>query len=593
MRRLGPFLRDSWRLSWPYFWSEEKWSARGLLASVILLQLGLVGMNVVLNFWNRDFFDALQQKDWHAFVNLLFLYRSGPGGFMPGFVEVAVVYILVAVYATWLNQFLEIRWRRWLTNRFLNEWTTDRAYYRISFVSDQAQTGTDNPDQRIAEDIRDFINSALSLGISFMSNVVTIFSFLGILWTLSGMITLFGINIPGYMVWVAILYSVLGTWLTHMVGRPLAALRFRQQRVEADFRYALVRFRENMEAIALFRGEGEEKGNLHHRFHHVIGNWWAIMQRIKMVNALTSGYGLVANIFPFIVAAPRYFRGEIMLGGLTQTADAFGQVQGSLSWFVNQYPALAQWYAITERLATFQRAIADARKEAATQDLAVTTVADGSVHVHDLTVALPNGTKLLEHADLTLTPGHSVVVTGRSGSGKSTLFRSLAGIWPYGSGRVELPKRSFFLPQRPYIPLGTLRHVVTYPHPHDTYDHDRIAEALTDAGLGSLVDRLDRDENWAARLSGGEQQRIALTRALLAEPEWIFLDEATANLDPEAEAHLYETLKRRLPRTTLVSIAHNPTVATYHDERLVLRREEGKPGELVAGAVPVIATAGE
>jgi len=302
----------------------------------------------------------------------------------------------------------------------------------------------------------------------------------------------------------------------------------------------------------------------------------------------------VAVVFPFVVAAPRYFSGQIPLGGLTQTASAFGQVQGALSWFVGSYADLAQWYAITERLATFHRAIVAAHTAAATGGLTSEVAADGTLRVHDLTLALPNGSKLLEHADLELSPGHSVVMTGPSGSGKSTLFRALAGIWPYGSGQVGLPDRSFFLPQRPYIPLGTLRHVVTYPHPHDTYDRAHIAQALTDAGLGSLTDHLDRDENWATRLSGGEQQRIALARALLAGPDWIFLDEATASLDPESEAHLYSTLKRRLPNATLVSIAHRPSVAAFHEKRLVLQREEGKPGILVPGAVaPMGAPAGE
>ncbi len=590
MRRLGPFLRDCWRLTWPYFWSEEKWSARGLLLSILVLRLALVAMNVVLSFWNREFFNSLQAKDWHAFVELLFLYRHTPSGLMPGFCEVAAVYILVAVYFTWLSQWLQIRWRRWSTDRFLGEWLSDRAYYRISFASDQAQVGTDNPDQRIAEDIRDFIDSALTLGISFLANIVSLVSFLGILWSLSGTIALFGIDIPGYMVWVALAYSVLGTGLTHMVGRPLAALRFRQQRVEADFRYALVRFRENMEAIALFRGESEEKGNLGHRFHHVIGNWWAIMQRTKLLNALTAGYDQIASVFPFIVAAPRYFSGQIPLGGLTQTASAFGHVQASLSWFVTQYPNLAQWYAITERLATFERAIVAARAAAVQQAFGSTVAPDGAVHVTGLTLKLPDGSALLENADLEFTRGHSVVVTGRSGSGKSTLFRAIAGIWPFGQGKVTLPARSFFLPQRPYIPLGTLRHVISYPHPHDTYSRSDIEQALNDAGLANLVDHLNKDENWPHRLSGGEQQRVALARALLAKPDWIFLDEATASLDPEAEAHLYQILKQRLPDATLVSIAHRPSVAAFHDSRMVFQRDEGKPGRLVvADPTPAVA----
>jgi putative ATP-binding cassette transporter len=578
---LRQFLRDAWYLSRPYFRSEEKWSAWGLLLAIVALRLLLVGMTVILNFWNREFFNSLQDKDFQAFVDLLLFYRHTPSGLMPGFSEIAAVYILVYVYLTYLQQWLQIRWRRWLTVRFLDEWLADRAYYRISLTADRAAIGTDNPDQRIAEDIRDFVDSTLTFGVSLLANVVTLVSFLGILWSLSGTMVLFGINIPGYMVWVAVIYAVVGTWLTHLVGRPLAALRFRQQRVEADFRYSLVRVRENMEGIALYAGEAEEKGVLRDRFQAVILNWWGIMQRTKFLNSLTAGYDQVAVIFPFVVAAPRYFSGQIPLGGLTQTASAFGRVQDALSWFVTWYPNLAQWHAIVERLTTFHRAIVAARVAFGT-GLALADTPDGSVQVRDLTLALPNGENLLTGTDLVFEPARSVVITGRSGSGKSTLFRAIAGIWPFGHGTVQRPlERCLFLPQRPYVPLGSLRHVISYPHPPDTYSEADIVQALEDAGLPQFVARLDQDEAWAQQLSGGEQQRVALARALLAKPDWLFLDEATASLDPEAETDLYRTLKARLPHTTLVSIAHRPSVAAVHDRHLVFQREEGKSGELV------------
>lgn len=349
MRGLGPFLRDAWRLARPYFRSEERWSAWILLITIIIMNLMMVGMNVVLNFWNGAFYDALQNKDWTAFIELLFLYHRTPGGgFMPGFCAVAAIYIAVAVYATYLNQWLQIRWRRWLTTRFLNEWLADRAYYRISLTAADG-TGTDNPDQRIADDMRNFCAQTLSLGLDLLSNVVTLFSFIGILWSLSGPITLFGVTISGYMVWVALVYAIIGTWLTHMVGRPLAALSFQQQRVEADFRFALVRLRENMEGVALYGGEAEEQDRLHGRFRAVISNWWQIMNRTKLLNALTNGYNQVAVVFPIVVAAPRYFAGQIPLGGLTRTAGAFNQVQSAMSWFVNAYISLASWRATVER----------------------------------------------------------------------------------------------------------------------------------------------------------------------------------------------------------------------------------------------------
>jgi putative ATP-binding cassette transporter len=588
MRGLGPFLRGAWQLAKPYFWrSEERWSALGLLAAILGLRFGLVGMSVVLSYWNREFFNSLQDKNWDAFIQLLFLYRRTDSGFMPGFCEVAAVYIVVAIYFTYLSQWLEIRWRRWMTGRFLDEWLADRAYYRIALTQDHSQTGTDNPDQRIAEDIRDFVNSTLTLGISFIANIATLASFLGILWGLSGETEVFGVSVPGYMVWIALLYAILGTWLTHLVGKPLASLRFRQQRVEADFRYALVRFRENMEGVALYRGENEEKSGFHHRFTALAGNWWAIMQRVKRLTALTSGYEQVATVFPYIVAAPRYFFGKMPLGGLTQTAGAFHRVQDALSWFITQYPSLAEWRAIVDRLTTFHNAIVDARAQAG-QGFAMQQSADSDLHLTGVTIALPNGTNLLQDADLTLSRGHSVVVTGRSGSGKSTLFRAIAGIWPFGQGSIAVPANAFFLPQLPYIPLGSLRHVVTYPHAATAFERPAIAQALTDAGLPGLVDQLDRDENWAQRLSGGEKQRVALARALLAQPDWIFLDEATASLDPDAETALYHTLRERLPGTTLVSIAHRPSVAALHESHLDLRREGARPGVLVATATAMV-----
>ncbi|MCW3475724.1 ABC transporter ATP-binding protein/permease [Limobrevibacterium gyesilva] len=581
MRGLGPFLRDAWHLSRPYFFSEEKWSARGLLAAIVFLNLSLVGMTVILNFWNRAFYNALQDKDWQSFMDLLLFYKRTDTGIMPGFCLIAAVYILVAVYRTYLNQWLRIRWRRWMTQRFLQRWLADRAYYRISLTAAAGANGygTDNPDQRIADDLNSFVTETLSLSLDLLSNVVTLFSFLTILWTLSGPMTLLGVDIPGYMVWAALIYSAIGTWLTHMVGWPLAALNFRQQRVEADFRFALVRLRENVEGIALHRGEAEEQHGLRGRFEAVILNWWAIMLRTKQLNALVAGYSQAAVIFPIVVAAPRFFSGTMSLGGLTQTADAFGQVQGAMSWFVNSYAALAGWRATVDRLVTFHRSIEAARAAA---DQGVTAVPGETYALDNATLALPTGQALLDHTSFAFEPGQSVVISGRSGSGKSTLFRALAGIWPFGAGHVRQPRASsLFLPQRPYIPLGTLRHAVAYPAPVDAYSDDEIRAALADAQLSHLEPRLDDEDNWPQRLSGGEQQRLALARALLAKPDWLFLDEATASLDPEAEAALYATLRRRLPGTTLISIAHRPAVAAFHDRHLVFDRPADGPGRLV------------
>ena len=585
MRGLGPFLKDAWHLALPYFRSEERWSARGLLAAVVALNLVSVGMAVLFNFWRADFYNALQAKDWNGFVQLLLIYRRSNSGFTFGFTVLAFTDVGLAIYRIYLNQWLQIRWRRWLTERFLDQWLADRAYYRISLTTDHAGIGTDNPDQRIAEDLRDYVDSTLTLGLGLLRSVVSLFSFLTILWGLSGAMEFFGVRIPGYLFWLALVYAAVGTVITHLVGRPLAAIMFRQQRVEADFRYALVRLRENMEGIALHHGEPEENHSLLHRFASVVGNWRAIMTRTKLLNMVTVGQGQAAAIFPIIMIAPGYFAGRVQLGQMLQTVSAFEQVLDSLSWVVNAYSSLAQWRAIVERLATFQRAIVAARA-AAPHGIAVDTAGETALRLDDLTITLPNEQPLLQDTSLMLPAGSATVISGPSGSGKSTLFRAIAGIWPFGHGRVHQPSgRCLFLPQRPYLPLGSLRHVVCYPDPPDMHSHEEIGQALRDAGLPQLVDRLNADEPWAQLLSGGEQQRVALARALLVKPDWLFLDEATASLDPAAETQLYRTLKERLPRTTIVSIAHQPSVAAFHDQQLVLEREQGHVGRLAPLAI--------
>ncbi len=580
MRPLGPVLSDAWRLALPYFRSEEKWAACGLLASIIALNLMLVGATVVLNYWNGAFFDSLQNKNWELFMQLLFTYRTGDAGFMPGFVPIVAIFIPISIYRTYLNQLLQIRWRRWMTDNLLTDWLSDRAYYTISLTADPAGLGTDNPDQRIAEDLRKYVEDTLRLGLGLLSNVVSLFNFALILWTLSGAVTLLGITIPGYMLWVAILYAAFGSMLTHYVGRPLAMLSFQQEKAEADFRFSLVRLRENTEGVALYGGETAEKAGLIHRFAAVFVNWRAIMQRQKLLNALIAGYEQAASIFPFVVASPRYFSGAIQLGGLTRTAGAFARVQGSLSWFIESYPDLASWRATVARLAGFRRAI-DVARGLADQGTRLRPGAGDGIAATDLTLALPDGTPLLAYSGVLFPKGQSTAISGRSGSGKSTLFRALAGIWPYGGGSVERPPgRYLFLPQRPYIPLGTLRHILTYPSADSSLPDDAIRHALADAGLAPLAPHLDDDQPWAQRLSGGEQQRLAVARAFLLRPDWLFMDEATANLDPEAEAELYTKLRQQLPDTTIISIAHRPAVAALHDTAQVFRRPPGQPGTL-------------
>ncbi|TDH62887.1 ABC transporter ATP-binding protein/permease [Dankookia rubra] len=578
MRRLNSFLADAWRIAGPFWRSEERWRARLLLGVVVVLNLSLVGMSVLLSYWNREFFNSLQAKDGDAFWALLFWWRQTDSGPMPGFVFVAVLYILIAVYQLYLRQALQIRWRGWMTRQVLDRWLADRAYYRIALTD----PGTDNPDQRVAEDLRMFVDNTLALGLGLMRSVVSLFSFILVLWGLSGPATLFGIEIPGYMVWVALVYAVVGTVLAHWVGRALIPLNFNQQRVEADFRYALVRLRDNAEGIALYGGEVDERRGLVQRFQALIENWWAIMVATKRLTFFTAGYSQVATVFPFVVAAPAYFAGRIPLGGLTQTANAFGEVQGALSWFVDNYASLTEWRATVKRITGFLDAI-DAARGATEASAGVQAAAEPrpDLALEDVTLALPDGRVLLDDATARIAPGEAVLIAGPSGSGKSTLFRAIAGIWPFGAGRVRVPQGAsvLFLPQRPYLPLGPLRRAVCYPRPVTDFTEAEVRAALEDAGLGSLAARLEEEDAWDRRLSGGEQQRVALARALLLKPDWLFLDEATASLDPEAEARFYALLQERLPGTTLVSIAHRPAVAQYHRRSLRVRDRQ-----LVAGA---------
>ncbi len=548
-------VREAWSLAKPYFWSEERWAARGLFLAIIVLNLLMVVFNVILTYWNRDFFDAIQNMDSHTAIKLLFLYLPTPGSLpMPGLVEILVVYVLIAVYAFYLNQMLQIKWRQWITRHFLENWLSDRAFYNIS-LSPSATIGIDNPDQRISEDLRDFTTNSLSLSLDFISNLVTLFSFVFILYAISGSIKLFGITIPGYMLWVALLYSLVGTLLTHLIGRQLIKLSFAQQKVEADFRYNLIRVRENPEAIALYNGEDDEMISLTERFTAIRGNWWKIMRRTKALNFFTVSFGQIAGFFPLIVALPRYFSGAIKLGGLTQIQNVFGQVQGALSWFVGAYPNLVTYRATVSRLYGFQEAVAAAR--VASLSGPQLNQSGESLTFKNLTISLPDGRKLVDNASLTLPPGQPIVLTGPSGAGKSTLFRAIAGIWPFGSGSVTRPTGSaLFLPQRPYFPLGSLKRAVVYPALESEVSDEAVIAALTAVDLPTLTSRLNDIETWSQILSGGEQQRLAIARALICKPNWLFLDESTSALDSPSAARLHRLLAKELPNTTIVAITH-------------------------------------
>lgn len=555
----GSFLKRVWRLTAPYWRSEERAMAWLVLAAVVGLALGLVYLDVLFNYWNRDFYNALQARSFPDFKDLLLYF-----GFL------AAIYIFGYIYRVYLTQMLQMRWRAWLTRVYLDEWMADRAYYRLELE----HGATDNPDQRISEDLNKFTAGTLSLGLGLLSSLVTLASFSVILWSLSGSLTIplgaASVEVPGYMLWAAVLYAIVGSVLAHYVGRALIGLNFRQERYEADFRFTLVRFRENAEGIALYRGEPAEHASLMGRFGAVIGNWWQIMRANKRLNAYTAGYSQIAIIFPFIVGAPRYFSGEIDLGTLMQVASAFATVQGALSWFVNSYATLADWKASVDRLLTFHGTLQAVRTGIADGDGAqIEAVESRDLSVESLDLVLPDGRVILPGASFVLRRGERVLVSGPTGSGKSTLFRVLAGIWPYGRGRVRVPAGAtmLFLPQKPYIPIAALRTAISYPAPPGAFDDDAIRDALAAVRLDHFAGRLDDADNWSMLMSGGEQQKLAVARALLHRPDWLFLDEATSALDEDSERHIYALIGERLPHSTLVSIAHRSGVAAYHERR--------------------------
>jgi vitamin B12/bleomycin/antimicrobial peptide transport system ATP-binding/permease protein len=550
------FLRQAWSLVWPYWRSEEKWSAIGLLTSIVVLTLINVWLSVRFNYWNNAFYDALQQYNWVEFWKQFGIFGL-----------IAVSSIVVGVYSYYLSGILHIRWRRWLTHRFLDSWLDNQAYYRMQLN----QQVTDNPDQRISDDLDSFATLTLGLSLGLLNAIVTLLSFLSILWILSGAlrIPLGGgsyLSIPAYMVFAALVYAAAGTLLTHWIGNPLARLRFDQQRFEADFRFSLVRLRENAENVAFYGGERRELKSFRTRFSRVVANWWGIILRTKKLTWFTTGYGQLAIVFPFLVAAPRYFNHVIQLGGLMQIASAFGQVQTSLSFIVNSYTDIAQYQAVVQRLSGFLGRMDEiAAERQAAQPIRIERGGAG-VEVETLDLDLPDGRTLRHDIALAADPGNTLLITGPSGIGKSTLLRAVAGLWPFGRGHIRVADaRALFLPQRPYLPLGTLADALVYPGEPDEVPRDSLADALRAVGLPHLVGQLDEEANWAQRLSIGEQQRLAFARVLLARPEIVYLDEATSALDEAAEMALYRLLRDAPWRPTIVSVGHHSSLRRYHD----------------------------
>jgi len=581
VNRLAATLVTIWRLAIPYFRSEDRWAGRILLGAVVAIELSIVAITVILNQWYNRFYNTLQDHNWAAFVSAILF-----------FCVLAAIYTVLAVYQNYLNLWLQIRWRRWLTQTYLRQWLNTANHYRMQLLGDAA----DNPDQRIADDLQMFVQNTLSIGLGLLNSCVTLGSFVVILWSLSekAPLHLFGASfaIPGYLVWAALLYAIAGTALTHLIGWPLIPLNFQQQRYEADFRFNLVRTRENSEQIAALHGEAAERERHLGRFSLVVSNWIAIMQRQKQLTFFTQSYSQASVIFPYLMVSPAYFSGAMQLGGLMQTASAFNSVQTALSYFVTAYQSIAQYRAVVKRLAGFEEAIVAGRDAALTPPVVEVLPREtaSTITIDKLSVCLPDGEPLVNAEHIVLSPGERVLVTGPSGAGKTTLFRAVSGIWPFGSGRVMVPTgaKVMLLPQRPYFPVAALAAAVSYPARAGAFDDARIAEVIGAVGLPEWSGRLHEEAHWNRMLSQGEQQRLAVARALLQEPDYLFLDEATASLDEAAEAMLYRLMQERLKDTTIISIGHRSTLGAFHR-----RRVQVVPGEAAADVrdVPLVSAA--
>jgi putative ATP-binding cassette transporter len=558
---------------WPFpsFDVNEHRLAVAMIVLLVLINQAQVGMQVRLSFFSRDWFNAIQNKDEATFWSQLFTV----------FTPWAFLYIASAVIEFVVASTLIIRWRRWLTDNYVSRWLDNHTHYRISLGDSLA----DNPDQRISEDINRFIDGGqtgygiYSFSILLISNLSSLVSFSILLWELSTNFTLpyTTIAVPGFLFWVALIYAGIGTLVTHLIGRPLARLSFARQRYEADFRFSLARLREYAEQVALLSGEPVEKRSLTDRFSAIVSNYFEIVACRKNLTAFTASYGQLSPIIPYIVAAPFYFAGKIQLGIMTQTARAFGSVDSALTFFITYYVSLAEFKAVLDRLISFDASIEKAQKIAGLfRPVDARTAPRKEIDLEALTLRLPDGRKIVEDASLRLAAGESALLTGPSGAGKSTLFRAISGIWPFGEGAVVSPAdaRLMLLPQKPYIPIGTLRAAVTYPSPPEEYDDAAIRDALLAAKLQNLIEQLHIEDNWLQRLSGGEQQRLAIARAILAKPDWLFLDEATAAMDETMEASIYETLFKKLPATTIVSIGHRSSLLSIHTRHLQMQPAE-------------------
>lgn len=549
------FLKDFWLLLKPFLSGPQRWLNMAFLAAILTLVITGVQISVLLNKWNAAFYNALQDRNIEAFYSQIVTWMM-----------LFAASLTAGVAQLYLRRTAQLRWRRVLTDIHLADWLRNHAYYRLQWSS----PATDNPDQRIADDLEQFCADTISLLFDFINAVLKLGAFVTILWNISGSFTIGGHVIPGYMLWVALAYAFAANWLVHLVGRKLAGLNFTHQRFEADFRYALVRVRENAQGIALYGGEREEQRHLGDRFGQVVHNLKEIIRRETFLSAFVSGHAQLNSIISYLVATPHYFAGIITLGTLMQSASAFMQTEVALSWLVRSYRRVAEWKATFDRLRQFRQGMAHVRTE--TPSFGNDPVGSRELVLEGVNLRLPDGETLLRDLNLQFPPGSRTLLTGPSGCGKSTLFNTIAGIWPHFEGLVVLPRdaRVLFLPQRAYLPIASLRRVACYPQAAEEHSDDAIHAALKACGLGGLADQLDVEQNWSQRLSPGEQQRLAFARALLLRPDFLFLDEATSSLDEAAETSLYHMLLEELPHTAVISIAHRHSISRFHHHRVAL-----------------------
>lgn len=563
-QRLATRPYTAWQLIKVYWQSNQRLFAYAMLATLLIMTVFLVGMEVVLTTWYNFFYDALQEYNYRNVIDLLVM-----------FMFLAATMIVVSVYRYYVQQYLGLRWRRWLTERFLDRWLSKRNYYYLETFDKH----TDNPDQRIQEDVGSLVLATLNLVIGLVSSITTIFAFIFVLWKLSGYLNIplgkYGVlHVPGYLVWVGVIYSIIGTLLTFKIGYPLVSLNFEQQRREANFRFAAIDVRSHAEHVALYRGEDNQKTILEKIFSGVLENWYAIILRQKLLLWFTAGYNQVSVLVPLIVALPNYFNKVFKLGGLMQALSAFTRIQDAFSFIVNSYTSIAEWQAVARRLLTFLNHMDELEQDVRVKNHFIFLEnADSQILVKDLTINTPQGDVLLQNINQALIHGKNYVVRGRSGLGKSTFIRVIAGVWPYGSGEISLPEKNktiMFLPQTSYMPLGSLREAMLFPDKIQNVSDERLMELLKACDLSQLTSKLDEIAPWAEQLSPGELQRIAFIRVFIHKPDWVFLDESTSALDLLHEKEIYKLLEDQLPHCSIVSVRHRLNVEGYHDEEINL-----------------------